>query len=88
MTTVMVSRWGNSSGIRIPSQFLKRMNLADGAELEVILTEENYLLLRPVDSQETNEELRAHLQTLLAKIKPDSARQEEVDVGIEGDEII
>ncbi len=88
MTTVTLSRWGNSSGIRIPNQFLKRMNLVEGMELEAILTPENHLLLRPLNTQESNEELRSHLKMLLSKIKLDSARHEEVDLGIEGDEII
>lgn len=34
MTTVRLSQWGNSSGIRIPNPFLKRMNLVEGMELE------------------------------------------------------
>ncbi|QID16130.1 AbrB/MazE/SpoVT family DNA-binding domain-containing protein (plasmid) [Paenibacillus sp. RUD330] len=88
MTTVTLSRWGNSSGVRIPNQFLKRMNLADGTELEAVLTPENNILLRPLTEQDSNEELRAHLKMLLSKIKPDSLRHDEIDFGIEGDEII
>lgn len=90
MTTVTLSRWGNSSGIRIPNQFLKRMNLVEGMELEAILTPENHILLRPLTltPNESNDELRSHLKMLLSKIKPDSLRHEEIDVGIEGDEII
>lgn len=90
MTTVTLSRWGNSSGVRIPNHFLKRMNLIDGAEMEAILTPENHILLRPLTQTEedSNEELRAHLKMLLSKIKPDSLRHEEIDFGIEGDEII
>ncbi|WP_235680170.1 AbrB/MazE/SpoVT family DNA-binding domain-containing protein [Paenibacillus albicereus] len=88
MTTVTLSRWGNSSGIRIPNQFLKRMNLVEGTELEAVLTEDNCILLRPLNPLESNEDLRAHLGMLLSKIKPESSRHEEVDLGIEGDELI
>jgi antitoxin MazE len=89
MTTATLSKWGNSSAIRIPNQILKRLNLEEGAEIEIIVTPENDLLLRPTKKpQESNEELRAHLKMLLSKIKPDSPRHEEVDLGIEGDELI
>ncbi len=89
MTTVTLSKWGNSSAIRIPNQFLKRLNLEEGAELQIIVTPENDLLIRPTTKpQESNEELRAHLKMLLSKMKPDSPRHEEIDLGIEGEELI
>lgn len=88
MTTATLSKWGNSTAIRIPNQLLKRLNLEEGAEVEIIVTPENDLLLRPVDKpQESNEELRAHLQRLLSKVKP-GTRHEEIDLGVEGDELI
>jgi antitoxin MazE len=89
MTTVTVSKWGNSSAIRIPNQFLKQLNLKDGAELQIILTSDNEILLRPsAVPDESNAELKAHMKMLLSKIKPESPRHEEVDLGIEGDELI
>jgi len=88
MTTVTLSRWGNSSGIRIPSQFLKQMNIVEGMQMEVILTPENHILLRPLQQNESGEELRSHLNKLLSQIKTDSPRHDEVDFGIEGDELI
>jgi antitoxin MazE len=89
MTTATLSKWGNSSAVRIPNQFLKRLNLEEGAELQIMVTPENDILLRPtVKPKESNEELRAHLKMLLSKIKPDSPRHEEIDLGIEGDELI
>ncbi|TDL58006.1 AbrB/MazE/SpoVT family DNA-binding domain-containing protein [Paenibacillus dendritiformis] len=89
MTTATLRKWGNSSAVRIPNQIVKRLNLEEGAEIELIVTPENDLLLRPMKkAQESNEELRAHLKLLLAKIMPDSPRHDEVDVGIEGDEMI
>ncbi|MBD0382497.1 AbrB/MazE/SpoVT family DNA-binding domain-containing protein [Paenibacillus sedimenti] len=89
LTTATLSKWGNSSAIRIPNQLLKRLNLEEGAELQIMLTPENDILLRPVAKpQESNEELRTHLRLLLSKIKPDSPRHEEIDLGKEGDELI
>jgi antitoxin MazE len=89
MTTTTLSKWGNSSAVRIPNQFLKRLNLEEGAEMDIMVTTENDILLRPtVKSQESNEELRAHLKMLLSRIKPDSSHHDEIDLGIEGDELI
>ncbi|MDF2922512.1 MAG: hypothetical protein K0R57_1426 [Paenibacillaceae bacterium] len=57
-------------------------------ELEIVLTPENHILLRPLKVPESNEELRVHLKTLLARIQPDSPRHEEIDLRAEGEEII
>lgn len=46
MTTVTMSRWGNNNGVRIPNQFLKKMNLVEGMEMEIVVTPENHLWLR------------------------------------------
>lgn len=89
MATATLSKWGNSTGIRIPNQIMKLLHLEEGAEVEIIVTPENDILLRPLTKpQETNEDLRTHLKKLLNTIKPDSPRHEEVDLGIEGDELI
>jgi antitoxin MazE len=89
MTTATLCKWGNSSAIRIPSQLLKQLNLEEGAEMEITVTLENEILLRPlVKPLEPNEDLRAHMRMLLSKIKPDSPHHEEIDFGIEGDELI
>ncbi|OXM82634.1 AbrB/MazE/SpoVT family DNA-binding domain-containing protein [Paenibacillus rigui] len=89
MTTATLSKWGNSSAVRIPNQLLKRLNLEEGAELQIMVTPENDILLRPMIKQdESREELRAHLKKLLSEIKPDSPRHKEIDFGVEGDEFI
>ena len=88
MTTATLSKWGNSSAVRIPNQLLKRLNLEEGTELQIMITPENDILLRPVvHQQESGEELRAHLKMLLSKMKPDS-KHEEIDLGMEGNELI
>ncbi|MCF2941404.1 AbrB/MazE/SpoVT family DNA-binding domain-containing protein [Paenibacillus alkaliterrae] len=89
MSTATLSKWGNSSAVRIPSQLLKRLNLEEGAELQIMVTSNNEILLRPLAKpSETTEELRDHMKMLLSKIKPESPRHEEIDLGIEGDEKI
>ncbi|WP_144023645.1 AbrB/MazE/SpoVT family DNA-binding domain-containing protein [Paenibacillus sp. FSL H8-0548] len=89
MTTATLSKWGNSSAIRIPSQFLKQLNLEEGAELQIMVTVNNEILIRPLKkASETSEELRDHMKMLLSKIKPGSPRHEEIDLGVEGDELL
>ncbi|MEK5162620.1 AbrB/MazE/SpoVT family DNA-binding domain-containing protein [Paenibacillus sp. FSL R5-0527] len=89
MATATLSKWGNSTGIRIPNQIMKHLNLEEGIEVEIMITPENDILLRPLNKpQETNEDLRAHLKELLSKIKPNSPRHDEIDFGVEGDELI
>lgn len=88
MTTVTLSKWGNSNAVRIPNQFIKQLNLTEGTELEAILTADNHILLRPLTQQESNDDLRQHLENLLSKINPSSPRHEEIDFGIEGEELI
>ncbi|MFC9709300.1 AbrB/MazE/SpoVT family DNA-binding domain-containing protein [Paenibacillus sp. NPDC056933] len=88
MTTATLSKWGNSSAIRIPNQLLKRLNLEEGSEIEILVTADNELLLRPKTKPvESNEELRNHLKTLLSKVKQDT-RHEEIDFGTEGNELL
>ena len=89
MTGATLSKWGNSMAVRIPNQVVRQLHLVEGIELQVIVTPENDILLRPaVQPEETNEDLRLHLKMLLSKIKPDSPRHEEIDLGIEGDELL
>ncbi len=89
MAGAMLSKWGNSIAVRIPNQVVKRLHLEEGTELQVIVTPENDILLHPtVQPEETNEDLRSHLKMLLSTIKPDSLRHAEIDLGIEGDELL
>lgn len=91
MVTTKVSKWGNSSAVRIPNQFTRLLNLKEGDVVQIKLTSEKDLLLRPIiepQEQESSEELREHLKNLLSQIEPDSPRHEEIDFGIEGNERI
>ncbi|MBS5909969.1 hypothetical protein NYE76_03700 [Paenibacillus sp. FSL M7-0831] len=65
------------------------MDIKEGIEVEIMVTPENGIFLRPLSkTQETNDDLRNHLKKLLSLIKPGSPRHEEVDFGVEGDELI
>jgi len=87
MSKATLSKWGNSSAIRIPTDLIKRLNWSEGTEMEMIITNDNEILLRPLlQHEESNQDLKAHLNNLLAQINPKSPRHEEVDWGIEGDE--
>lgn len=87
MSKATLSKWGNSSAIRIPADLIKRLNWSEGTEMEMIITNDNEILLRPLlQHEESNQDLKAHLNNLLAQINPKSPRHEEVDWGIEGDE--
>ena len=88
MTTLTLSKWGNSTAVRIPNQFLKRLNLEEGSEIEMMMTEQNEILIRPAaQPEDTPEDLRTHLKMLLSRIPPQN-RHKEVDFGTEGEELI
>ncbi|MDK8192570.1 AbrB/MazE/SpoVT family DNA-binding domain-containing protein [Paenibacillus sp. UMB7766-LJ446] len=88
MITATLSKWGNSSAIRIPNQLLKHLNLEEGSEIEILVTADNELLLRPkTKPEESNEELRNHLKNLLSKVKQDT-RHKVIDFGTEGNELL
>ncbi|GAB1156288.1 hypothetical protein YWY31_23130 [Paenibacillus illinoisensis] len=88
MTTAILRKWGNSIAICIPNQVLKRLNLEEGSEIEILATADNELLLRPKNKlTNSNEELRYHLKTLLLKVKKDKPH-DEIDFGTEGNELL
>ncbi|WP_416294573.1 AbrB/MazE/SpoVT family DNA-binding domain-containing protein [Paenibacillus illinoisensis] len=88
MTTAILRKWGNSIAICIPNQVLKRLNLEESSEIEILVTADNDLLLCPKNKlTNSNEELRSHLKTLLSKVNEDK-RHDEIDFGTEGNELL
>jgi len=67
-----VGKWGNSLAFRIPGPYAKDLELREGMELDVSVTE-GALVLRPCARQYTLEEL-------VAGITPEN-RHEETDWG-------
>jgi antitoxin MazE len=75
-----VQKWGNSLGIRIPSQIAERIAIGQGSEVDLVVGEDHTLIVIPKKKKPTLEEL-------LAQCKPEN-RHDEIDLGIEGKEMI
>ncbi len=52
MSTVTLTKWGNSIGIRIPSVIIKEAHLHPGEELEIRVDENGVLTLIPIKNQQ------------------------------------
>jgi len=44
---IRVSKWGNSLALHIPTSIIKKFNLKDGNSVEVTLTSDGALVIRP-----------------------------------------
>ncbi|MEV2556742.1 AbrB/MazE/SpoVT family DNA-binding domain-containing protein [Paenibacillus larvae] len=78
MSTI-VSKWGNSLAIRIPSNLVESLNIKEGSEVELSIMDST-LTIKPKKRKPTLEEL-------LAKIT-DGNHHEEIDFGKpEGNEV-
>jgi Growth regulator len=75
-----VQKWGNSLGIRIPSQIAERIAVSQGSEVDLIVSDDHSLVVIPRKKKPTLEEL-------LAQCKPEN-RHEELDFGEEGNELL
>jgi len=51
-----VQKWGNSSGIRIPSSFLKNLNLKANDVVELVQKEDTIIISKPIKKHLTLEE--------------------------------
>ena|GEM_PF-5574106 len=89
MTTATVRKLGNSLAVRIPQDVSELVQFADGTEIEMYVTENKEILLRPAfPSADNQEALRKHSLMLRAKCKPGIVSHEEVFGDPMGDEII
>ncbi|XJZ26665.1 AbrB/MazE/SpoVT family DNA-binding domain-containing protein [Bacillota bacterium Lsc_1132] len=78
-----VQRWGNSLAVRIPKDIAERVEIHQGCEMEIRVTgNEKTITLIP-----KNQPKKYSLDELLAQCKPEN-RHQEIDFGIEGNEII
>ena len=57
--TATIKRWGNSAAIRIPRHILSQANLEEGAEVEITLSEDGEITLRPVRKRKSIQEIFA-----------------------------
>ncbi len=89
MTTATVRKWGNSLAVRIPQEISEIVNFADGIDIEMYVTENKEVLLRPAyPSADDQEALRKHFLLLRSKCKPGMESHEETVTEPMGDEII
>ena len=72
MTKARVQKWGNSLGVRIPKAMADELALADGADVELILSH-GEIALRPVRPKHK----RYKLSELLADFDPKKHRADE-----------
>lgn len=89
MTTATVRKWGNSLAVRIPQEVSELVKFAEGVEVEMSVSKNKEILLRPAypvaDDQEA---LRKHFLLLRSRCKPGMATHEETFAEPMGDEII
>jgi antitoxin MazE len=78
-----VQKWGNSLAIRIPKDVAERVEIYQGSEMEIkVVGNEGIITLVPKKQQK-----KYSLDELLAQCKP-AYRHDEIDFGIEGNELI
>ncbi|UQS84271.1 AbrB/MazE/SpoVT family DNA-binding domain-containing protein [Bombilactobacillus thymidiniphilus] len=76
-----LAKWGNSQAARIPSQIIKKLQLADNQELDVTV-ENGAIVLTPVRKQPAN------IHELFKDWHDDGIREHELDWGqATGDEL-
>jgi len=78
-----VQKWGNSLAVRIPKDIAEKVDIYQGAEMEMrVVEKEGFITLIPKKQQK-----KYSLDELLAQCKPEN-RHPEIDFGIEGNELI
>ncbi|WP_257125373.1 AbrB/MazE/SpoVT family DNA-binding domain-containing protein [Bhargavaea cecembensis] len=74
-----IQKWGNSLGLRIPAALAQQINLTEGTEVTLTIESNQALLVKPIETEPTLEEL-------LAMITPDN-RHEELELAVVGNEL-
>lgn len=54
MSTVILTKWGNSIGIRIPAAIIKEAHLASGEELNITVNKQGVVILMPVKNPQAD----------------------------------
>ena len=52
MSTVVLKKWGNSIGVRIPALILKEADLAQGSELEICTKKNGVIILQQKENKQ------------------------------------
>ena len=79
----VVQKWGNSLAVRLPKNLLKETGIEQGTRLEFKRLSDGSIVLVPVKKKRK----KYKLDELLAQCTPEH-RSEEIDFGIEGEELI
>jgi antitoxin MazE len=78
-----IQKWGNSLAVRIPKDVAERVEIHQGSELEMRVVENDGTITLVPKKQSK----KYSLEELLSQCKPEN-RHEEIDFGIEGNELI
>ena len=65
-----IARWGNSAGVRIPADVLRKSGLKAGDLVEAEARPNNTILIRAVKPARTRSETVAAVSAMIASIKP------------------
>ncbi|AIQ15100.1 hypothetical protein PDUR_26950 [Paenibacillus durus] len=89
MANTTIRKWGNSLAVRIPQEVSELVKFADGVEVEMYVTENNEVVLRPsFPTADDQDALRRHFLSIRAKCKAGITAHEETFAEPMGDEII
>lgn len=89
MVTTTVKKWGNSLAIRIPLELSKQVQLNEGTEVDLAISENNEIILKPLTpAPDDQAALRAHFLKLRNQCKPGMKNHDEMFAEPMGDEII
>ncbi|MBV9549566.1 MAG: AbrB/MazE/SpoVT family DNA-binding domain-containing protein [Alphaproteobacteria bacterium] len=76
-----ISRWGNSLGLRVPSDMARRLGLSAGTAVEIEARDDGALVV-------TKARRRYTLEELVAGMTPDNAHPALVDDAPRGEELL
>lgn len=79
----VVQKWGNSLAVRLPKNLLQETGIKQGTRIEFKRLSDGSIVLVPIKKKRK----KYKLDELLAQCTPEN-RSEEIDFGIEGEELI
>jgi antitoxin MazE len=71
--TAVISKWGNSQGLRVPKDIMKTLDLSVGDEVNIFV-QNNKAIIEPVKK----EKIKYDINELVAKIPKDYQAKEEI----------
>lgn len=82
-----IARWGNSAGVRIPADVLRKSGLKAGDLVEAVARPNNVIVIRAVKPARTRAEAISAVSAMIASIKPsmlpDAAQLDDAPAGHE-----